>query len=383
MKRRVTLITEIISPYRIPLFNALAKHPAVDLHVVFLAETDPQLRQWNIYKNEIEFSYEVLPSWRSRVGKFNLLLNRGLARSLRRAAPEAMVCGGYNYVAFWQALRWARSRRVPFLLWSESNLQDLRDEYRAVEFLKNQFLRRCSGFVVPGLAAREYLRAHGINDEFVYAAPNAVDNTLFAASAVEARQDSNATRSNLNLPSRYFLFVGRLVREKGVCDLLAAYAKLEEAVRRGIGLVFAGDGEVRAELEAEARAVSLGVIRFAGFIHREHLAKYYALADALILPTHTDTWGLVVNEAMACGLPVVVSRVAGCAADLVDHGWNGFLCPPGDVASLAVAMKNLADRSELCATMGSNSVQRISQYSPQAWANGLACAVESAGVKRE
>jgi glycosyltransferase involved in cell wall biosynthesis len=383
MKRRVTLITEIISPYRIPLFNVLAKHPAVDLHVVFLAETDPRLRQWNVYKNEIEFSYEVLPSWRRRVGKFNVLLNRGLAQALGRALPDAIVCGGYNYIASWQALGWARSRHIPFLLWSESNLQDLRREHRAVEFLKNEFLRRCSAFVVPGLAAREYLHAHGVKGEFIYTAPNAVDNVLFAAAAARARQDSDAACLNLNLPDRYFLFVGRLVREKGVFDLLAAYAKLEKDVRRGIGLVFAGDGEVRAELEEQARAVSPGVVRFAGFIHREHLAEYYALADAMILPTHTDTWGLVVNEAMACGLPVVVSTVAGCVADLVDEGWNGFFCVPSDAASLAVAMKKLADNPQLCATMGANSVKRISQYSPQAWADGLVCAVERAGAEHD
>jgi glycosyltransferase involved in cell wall biosynthesis len=383
MKRRVTLITEIISPYRIPLFNVLAKHPAIDLHVIFLAETDSRLRQWNVYKNEIEFSYEVLPSWRSRLGKFNVLLNRGLGGALRQTSPDAIVCGGYNYLASWQALWWARSRHIPFLLWSESNLQELRREHKAVEFLKNEFLRRCSGFVVPGLAAREYLHVHGVKDEFIYKAPNAVDNALFAAAGAKARQDSDATRASLNLPGRYFLFVGRLVREKGVFDLLAAYAKLEKDVRRRVGLVFAGDGEVRPELEEQSRGISPGVIRFAGFVHREHLAKYYALADALILPTHTDTWGLVVNEAMACGLPIVVSRVAGCVADLVDEDWNGFLWEPSDAASLAVAMKKLADSPELCAAMGANSAQRISQYSPLTWADGLAYAVESVGATRE
>ncbi len=383
MKRRVTIITEIISPYRIPLFNALAKHPAVDLHVVFLAETDSRLRQWRVYKNEIEFSYEVLPSWRSRVGKLNVLLNWGLARALRRASPVAIVCGGYNYFASWQALWLARSRGIPFLLWSESNLQDLRRAHRVVEFLKDQFLRRCSGFVVPGRAAREYLHAHGIKDESVYAAPNAVDNDLFATAGAEARQNAEAMRSSLNLPDRYFLFVGRLVREKGVFDLVSAYAKLNEKVRRCMGLVFVGDGEVRAQLEEQARAISPGVIRFAGFAHREQLAAYYALAEVLVLPTYTDTWGLVVNEAMACGLPVIVSRVAGCVADLVDNEWNGFLLAPGDASSLAVVMTNLSDRPELCATMGANSMKRISQYTPQSWAEGLVCAIENVGVERD
>ncbi len=136
MKRRLVILTEIISPYRIPLFNALAQNPEIDLHVIFLAETDPSLRQWQVYKEEIKFSYGVLPSWRKRLGKYNVLLNRGLARALSAAAPDVVLCGGYSYVASWQALRWARAHDVPFLLWSESNLQDFRRGHALVEFLK-------------------------------------------------------------------------------------------------------------------------------------------------------------------------------------------------------------------------------------------------------
>src|ERR1035438_2597723 len=125
MTRRLVIITEIISPYRIPLFNALAHNGGVDPHLIFLAETDPNLRQWRVYKEEIGFSYEVLPSWRKRVGKYNVLWNRGLARALRSTSPDAILCGGYNYLASWQALLWARLHNVPFLLWSESTVQDL------------------------------------------------------------------------------------------------------------------------------------------------------------------------------------------------------------------------------------------------------------------
>ncbi len=159
MKRRLVILTEIISPYRIPLFNALARNGEVDLHVIFLAETDPTLRQWHVYRNEIQFSYQVLPSWRQRFGRHNLLLNRGVARALGASAPNVILCGGYNYVASWQALRWARAHKVPFVLWSESNAKDLRRGHAVVEFLKSSFLRKCSGFVVPGLAAQEYLCA--------------------------------------------------------------------------------------------------------------------------------------------------------------------------------------------------------------------------------
>ncbi len=372
MKSRLVLLTEIISPYRIPLFNALAQHPDIDLHVIFLAETDPNLRQWQIYKDEIEFSYQVLPSWRRRIGRYNVLLNRGLSSALDNAAPDVILCGGYSYVASWQALFWARRHKIPFSLWSESNAQDLRRGLAVVEFVKDAFLRRCDAFAVPGRSALEYLRIHKIKQDVIFIAPDAVDNDLFARAAAVARRDEAKCRAELNLPGRYFLFVGRLVREKGVFELLSAYAKLDESMRQQVGLVLVGEGSCRRQLEQQADSITPGVVKFAGFAQREQLAAYYGLAEMLILPTYTDPWGLVVNEAMACGLPVILSRAAGCASDLVKESWNGLLVDPRDVSSLASAVTCLAGQPDLIATMGARSAQHISHYSPEQWANGVA-----------
>jgi glycosyltransferase involved in cell wall biosynthesis len=379
MKRRLVILTEIISPYRIPLFNALARHEIVDLHVIFLAETDLNLRQWTVYREEIKFSHEVLPSWRKRWGKHNILLNRGIGRALAAAAPDVILCGGYNYVASWQALFWARIHHTSLLLWSESNVQDLRRGHVIVEFLKSEFVQRCSGFVVPGRSALEYLRAHKVDESRIFTAPNAVDNELFAAGAAVARQNAASRRRELGLPERYFLFVGRLVREKGVFDLLSAYAKLNASVRETFGLVFVGDGESRAQLQHQATSISPGVIRFAGFAQREVLASYYALAEVLILPTYTDTWGLVVNEAMACGVPVILSRAAGCAADLVQENETGLLIPPRDVVALADAMEIVTNQPELSKSMGTNAAQLVQHYSPEEWSAAIARAVVTAG----
>jgi glycosyltransferase involved in cell wall biosynthesis len=378
MSARLVILTEIISPYRIPLFNALAHRPEIDLHVIFMAETDQHLRQWQVYKEEIQFSFQVLPSWRKRVGKYNVLLNRGVGSALAAARPDAVLCGGYSYVTSWQALRWAQSRGIPFLLWSESNSQDLRRGYALVEWLKKRFLRKCQAFVVPGQSAGEYLVAHEIKNSIIFTAPNAVDNDFFSSRAAVIRADAAATRARLGLPNRYFLFTGRLVKEKGVFDLLSAYDRLDSTIREQIGLVFVGDGSCRKQLEDRAATVSQetkGTIKFAGFAQREQLAEYYALADVMILPTYSDPWGLVVNEAMACGLPVIVSRAAGAAADLVKDNWNGWLVPTGDVTALTAAMQSIASQPELRATMGANSFEHVMNYSPDAWAQQIVRAV--------
>jgi glycosyltransferase involved in cell wall biosynthesis len=383
MTRRLVIITEIISPYRIPLFNSLAQRGDIDLHVIFLAETDPALRQWIVYKHEIKFSYQVLRSWRKQISSYNCLLNKGIGAALEAVRPDAILCGGYNYLASWQALFWARTHNTPFFLWSESNSQDLRSGQALLEMLKGEFLRQCAGFVVPGKCALEYLRSQGVREDKIFTAVNAVDNERFAQAAESARRQASQVRVNLGLPERFFLFAGRVVREKGVFELLAAYAKLGSALRQQVGLVFVGDGAARQPLEIEALSVTPGTIQFAGFAQREQLASYYALAQALILPTYSDAWGLVVNEAMACGLPIILSRAAGCGADLVTEGWNGSIVPFKDVNALASAMRSFATKPDLCVIMGNHSRKRILDYSPKEWSAGVVRMMESVGENRE
>jgi glycosyltransferase involved in cell wall biosynthesis len=372
MTRKIVVITEIIAPYRIPVFNALARRDGVDLHVIFLAATDKDLRQWRVYTDEIRFSYEVLPSWRLRAGQIGLLVNRGLRGALEEASPQTIVCGGYNYPSSWIALWWARRRKVRFVLWTESNQRDKRSGRAVVEWLKRYFVGSCDGFVVPGRSSHAYLRSLGVSARSIVTAPNAADSPLFAALAEEARRHDAEFRTRFGLPQRFILFVGRLVPEKGVFDLIHAYAKLGSDLRSEVGLVFVGNGVSRETLSKLAKPIDPGTICLPGFVHREDLAGFYALAEACVLPTHSDTWGLVVNEAMACGIPIVVAEVAGCVADLVEDGWNGFVVPPSEPDRLCAAISVLLRDPETARQMGRHSAERIQTYSPQACANGLA-----------
>jgi len=368
---RLVIITEIIAPYRIPVFNALAARSEIELHVIFLSENDPSLRLWRVYKDEIKFSNEVLPSWRQRFGRHNVLVNRGLVSALNRIKPTVVLCGGYNYLASWEAAGWARIHRVQLLLWSESTALDARRGHRLVEFMKMRFLRLCRGFVVSGKSSFHYLKDLGIPKQKIFTAPNAVDNQLFSVLADDARRDAVQVRTRHSLPARYFLYVGRLVETKGVFDLLETYAKLSEEIRAEVSLVFVGDGSDRTKLMERASKIAPGTILFPGFVHREELAEFYGLADIFIFPTHSDPWGLVVNEAMSCGLPVIATSVAGCTEDLVREGWNGFVIPPRDPSSLAGAMAHLAVDSALRVEMGARGREKIEEYSPEAWAQGL------------
>jgi len=252
MKRKLVIVTEIIAPYRIPVFNALARHNDIDLHVIFLAETDETQRQWQVHKNEIQFSYEVLRSWRRRFGKYHCLFNWGMRSALTRFAPDVIVCGGYNYLASWVVLRWAFKHQVPILLWVESTARDHRGSHTLVECLKSWFIRMCQGFVVPGKSSFQYLRNYGLSAETIFTAPNAVDTDFFSRNAEAVRRDPASYRQELNLPPHFFLFAGRLIPGKGVFDLLEAYMSLTSELRSQWGLIFVGNGSASSELQMRA-----------------------------------------------------------------------------------------------------------------------------------
>jgi len=371
---RVVLLTEIISPYRIPVFNALARQKGIELHLIFLAETDPTQRRWLVYKDEIEFSYEVLPAWRRRWGGWHILLNRGLWLALQRFRPDSILCGGYNYPAFWEALVWAKFNSAPFVAWIESTSRDQRNPNALTEFIKRRFINNCSAFVVPGKSAFEYVVSMGVPAERIHTAPNAVDNRRFASLARSVREREAQHRTELGLPPRYFVYVGRVTREKGVFQLMEAYTQLEPELRSRVGLVLVGEETAKNELMKGAAKIYPGTVVFPGFAQRDQLAAFYALAEALVFPTLSDPWGLVVNEAMACGLPIIASDAAGCVADLVRDGENGYVIPSASVDKLAEAMAAFARDSHLASRMGQHSARLIEGFSPECCAAGLATA---------
>ena len=372
MSLRVALITEIIAPYRIPVFNALARFRELNLHVIFLAETDPTQREWLVYKDEIEFSFEVLPSWRRRSQLGHVLINRGMQAALNRFVPQSIICGGYNHIALWEALAWARMHKARFSTWIESTKRDSRSNGPMREFLKRRFLEQCDSFVVPGQSSFEYVRFLGFPAQQIFTAPNAVDIQRFGRLAGQARSRAPEIRAQLGLPEKYFLFVGRLIEHKGIFQLLEAYSLLDSGTRSQFGLVYVGDGDTGHSLLQKAEGLQPGAVQVRGFLQRDQLAEFYALAYAFVFPTLSDPWGLVVNEAMACGLPVIATDVAGCTVDLVREGENGIVVPAADARKLAAAMATLASDPAQASRMAERGATLIEGFTPEKCATGLA-----------
>jgi 1,2-diacylglycerol 3-alpha-glucosyltransferase len=234
--------------------------------------------------------------------------------------------------------------------------------------------------LVGGTAHKRYLEALGFCAERVFLGYDVVDNDYFRAQSDAARRDAAAVRARFQLPEAYFLASARLVPTKNLLGLIDAYqiyvAKVGAAAWN---LVVLGDGPERENLEAKVGQMRLsGRVQFPGFKQYPELPAYYGLAQALVHVSRAEPWGLVVNEAMAAGLPVVVSSACGCAADLVHDGKNGFLVDATKIESVADRLLLIASNRVDLDRMGRASRRIIENWSPLRFVSGAADAIHAA-----
>jgi glycosyltransferase involved in cell wall biosynthesis len=297
---------------------------------------------------------------------------RFLAVSLDSFTPHAVAIPGWsNRMGLWM-LDWATARRVPVILMSESRLDDA-PRRRLIEAGKRSLVALCAAALVGGSSHRSYLERLGMPEDAISLGYDAVDNGHFEAGADAVRNDAARARASLGLPEHYFLASSRFVAKKNLPGLLEAFAKYRALVGADAwSLVVLGDGPMRADIEAIIRTHCLGhSVHLMGFRQYHELPAFYGLAGAFVHASSIEQWGLVVNEAMASGLPVLVSTGCGCAPDLVVDGSNGFTFEPGDVDGLARLMQNVSSDSCDRLAMGEVSRRVIEAWGPTRFADGL------------
>jgi len=246
------------------------------------------------------------------------------------------------------------------------------------EWVKRRFVSNCGGAIVGGTPHREYLVKLGMDPSRIRLGYDVVDNEHFRRGAVQAREHVAVLRKQMGLPAHYFLTVTRFIEKKNLPRLLQAFAMFLAATARDRTdaepwyLVVLGDGELRPLLEKQVNSLGLSDrVLMPGFKQYPELPTWYALAEAFVLASTTEQRGLVVNEAMASGLPVLVSNRCGCAVDLVRSGANGHTFDPHDVACLAGLMAQIAEDPVQLRTMGKASAALIDAWSPAVFADNL------------
>ncbi|MDP3868359.1 glycosyltransferase family 4 protein [Phenylobacterium sp.] len=308
-------------------------------------------------------------------------LSTAINQALGRFDPDVVLVPGWASRGAMAMLSWCLANNKPAVVMSESTESDhVRAGWR--EFVKRQILSCCGAGLVGGSAQREYLASLGIDADAIALGYNAVDNRHFEEGADAARANEMAQRISLNLPEQYILASARFIPIKNLMRLLEAFAVFRRLrCDTPTKLVLLGDGEQRGELElARARLGLEEAVVLPGFIQYNDLPKYYGLAEAFIHVSEIEPWGLVVNEAMASGLPVLVSRACGCADTLVRDGENGYLVAHDDIDAIAEHLAALDMDGALRTRMGACSRTIVAEWSPERFAKG---ALEAAQIALE
>jgi 1,2-diacylglycerol 3-alpha-glucosyltransferase len=386
--RVVGLVTNIV-PYHNARWQAFAALPEIDCTLISLAGRDefPVLEcapnGLNLYSRHILFdsmvgrAVPVTPAW-------NLV-----QQQLSDLKPHVVCLNGYASIHSRAALHWSVSNSVPTVLCSESSESDA-DRNPFKEWVKRRLVTACTAGLAGGTPQAVYLERLGLPRNRIFIGYDIVDNPYFIRKVKEVRDRSLEVRSRYALPEQYFLASARFIEKKNLAGLLQAYAQYrglcDDSKKQGMkrskpwDLVLLGDGKLRASLLALRASLGLDAcVHMPGAKSYAELPAYYGLAEAFVHASTTEQWGLVVNEAMASGLPVLVSNRCGCASDLVQEDRNGFTFDPHDSERLAKLMLKLSLMSDRkLRELGINSQRIIAHWGPEAFAIGMRQAVEVA-----
>ena len=385
---RVAVVASHPIQYQAPWFRSLAA--LVDLTVFYGHRQTPEGQARSGFDHAFEWDVPLVDGYR-HVWLENISPQPGvdsyagcdtpqLSRLLIPESFDACIVLGWYLKSYLQAIRACGKNGVPVLVRGDSQLKGPRSAIKSIaKYLPYRLLlRRIDVHLNVGRANADYLRHYGVPQSRLFFAPHSVDSERFAAGADRARATGAAARARQQVTPSWdtsvFAFAGKFVSRKRPADFIEA---IRQARARGAAVagLLIGSGPEESALRSLARDLP---VHFAGFQNQSEIAAWYAAADCLVLPSDgPETWGLVVNEAMAAGLPAIVSDEVGCGPDLVTAGETGFVFPVGDVGALADRMCQIAARTPAgVARMRAAVAARLARYSCDAATAGTLAAID-------
>lgn len=357
MNIRLGILTTHPIQYQVPWFRALSKEPGIDVEVLYCMLPDAQ-QQGSGFGVQFTWDVPLLDGYRYRVldnraadpsvTTFSGCNTPGIRRIVRDEPWDAFIVNGWVARSCLQLLAACRLHGVPCIVRGESNAIRPRAGWK--QAIHRVLLRQYSACLAIGSQNRAFYLANGVPEDRIFSTPYCVQNERFAFADRQPRSQGPFT----------FLFSGKLIPKKRPMDVLHALKHLVAEVGRDhVQLLIAGDGELRGQCQAFAVEQGLPV-RFLGFLNQSRIALAYRESDCMVLPSDNgETWGLVVNESMASGLPVIVSDQVGCHPDLVADGVTGYTFPCGDSAALAGRMRQMCALPADAFRMGQAACRKV------------------------
>lgn len=373
--------------YQSPLIREIGERDGVSIKVYYCSRdgvsSDSDLgfgasEPWDVpllegYEYEFLTNHSPKPDTETIIGQINL----EVVQRIRHASHDVFWVHDYGAITNIIALVTATLLHIPTILRAEATL----DSQPFARSLQYAWLRSCKEFVTAfcsiGSTTREVYQEVGIDEKRIFTSPYTVDNEFFQRKRTEL-PDAGSLRDELDIPRDrpVVLFVGKLIERKQPGKLLSAFLRATDA--GDATLLFVGDGRLRSDLEARVDRSGRGEdIEFAGFVNYSQLPKYYKLSDVFVLPSRQENWGLVINEAMNFGLPIIATSAVGAVGDLVDQE-NGLVVQPDDEIALSHALRELINSKPTLKRMGEESLMRIQRWGIQEAADGIIAAAEYA-----
>ena len=351
---KILFLTNIPSPYRVDFFNELGR--SVELTVVCERAGDrTRNRRWAVQTAKT-FKLILLSGFPTASDK---ALSPGVLRYLRKGAYDMLVVHNPITPTGMLAIEWLRFRKIPFAVEGDGAFPVFGNRWR--DRLKRHLLGAASYWLSSGRLLDQYYVNYGADESRIYRYPFTSVRQSDMASCVPgaALKQKLKEKLGLNPKARYVLSVGRFIPSKGFEDLIRAFSQLKTAAR----LLIVGGGELEAQYRALIKNLKLDNVQVLGFQDKETLTDYYRASEFTVFPTHSDVWGLVVNESMANGIPVISTDRAVGALEMIRDGDNGFIYRLGEQETLVRRMEQLLSDSRLLASMSSAALETGHAYS--------------------
>ena len=394
LRYRVAILTSHVIQYQDPMFRRLAEEPSIDLEVLFCS---PMGREAYLDRNlgvtlswDIDmlhgYDYRFLRNLSPVKHGFFSLINPGIISTIARQRYDAVVVMGWGSVSAWLALATCSILKLPYFISGDTSFVEDASTWRGR--LRRRVLEtlfsRTSGFLVVGAMNGDFYRAYGADPARFFHVPYAVDNTRFENSSRLSRSEVDDLRSRFGIDrdKTVILFAGKLQDLKNPAHLLSAFERMRH--REDAALAFMGDGVERPALEKLVGDRALKNVHLLGFINQAEIPRIYAMSDVLVLPSRREHRGTVINEAMACGLPIIISDRVGVwgPGDIVRHGDNGFVFPVGAIDVLAGYLDRIVEDPVLRERMGQRSREIIADWDFNADVDGILAALRSLDLPR-
>ncbi len=385
---RLLIVASHPVQYAVPIFREMAQNSPIDVLVAYCCMAGVETFYDKGFNSQIKWDIPLLDGYpwiqlknlslRPKIGSFWGLINFEIFNIMKIESYDAVVLlTGYMYLSFWITLLAANIYRVPIMFGTDSHV--ITSNPNSLKFyIKRWFwshlFRLADVIILPSTAGILMMKSLGFLESKLALTPFVVDNQFWLEKSAQVDRKEIRHQWGIDENSMIIAFCAKLQRRKAPEDLLDAFIKTD---MKNSYLLYVGEGPLRSSLEKKCVEREINDrVKFLGFINQSKLPEVYTSADLFVLPSAFEPFGVVVNEAMLCGCPVIVSDQVGAAHDLVIPGETGYIFPHGDIDFLSEILRKILADPEHLQELKKNALTRIKNWSPQKNVEGFINALE-------